>query len=51
LGAVHPGHSPSFRIDEAALAYGIETLVAFARGVGAGEVAGGAVPSAAAGER
>lgn len=33
-GSVHPGHSPQFRVDEAALAFGIETLVAFARGVG-----------------
>jgi amidohydrolase len=39
-GSVHPGHSPQFRVDEAALAYGIETLVAFARGVGVGEVYG-----------
>ena len=41
-GSVHPGHSPEFRVDEAALAYGIETLVAFARGVGSGAVRGGA---------
>jgi amidohydrolase len=41
-GSVHPGHSPQFRVDEASLAYGIETLVAFARGVGAGSVWGGA---------
>ncbi|GAC1475911.1 MAG: M20 family metallopeptidase [Vulcanimicrobiaceae bacterium] len=40
-GSVHPGHSPLFRVDEAALTYGIETLVAFARGVGSGAVAGG----------
>jgi len=40
-GSVHPGHSPEFRVDERSLAYGIETLVAFARGVGAGRVAGG----------
>jgi amidohydrolase len=33
-GSIHAGHSPEFRIDEGALAYGIETLVAFARGVG-----------------
>jgi len=39
-GSVHPGHSPEFRVDEAALAYGIATLVAFARGVGTGEVYG-----------
>jgi amidohydrolase len=37
-GAVHPGHSPEFRIDEAALPAGVETLVAFARGVGSGEI-------------
>ena len=40
-GSVHPGHSPEFRVDEAALAYGIETLVAFAHGVGSGAVSGG----------
>ncbi len=40
-GSVHPGHSPQFRVDEDALAYGIETLVTFARGVGAGHVFGG----------
>jgi amidohydrolase len=40
-GSTHPGHSPLFRIDEDALAYGIETLVAFARGVGTGAVRGG----------
>jgi amidohydrolase len=39
-GSVHPGHSPQFRVDEDALAYGIETLVAFARGVGSGAVTG-----------
>lgn len=38
-GSVHPGHSPEFRVDEASLAFGIETLVCFARGVGAGAVA------------
>jgi amidohydrolase len=37
-GSVHPGHSPLFRLDERALAYGIETLAAFARGVGSGAV-------------
>jgi len=37
-GSVHPGHSPLFRLDERAMAYGIETLVAFARGVGTGAV-------------
>ena len=31
VGAVHPGHSPEFRLDEAAIAYGIEALTAFAR--------------------
>jgi amidohydrolase len=39
-GSTHPGHSPEFRVDERSLAYGIETLVAFARGVGAGAVFG-----------
>ncbi len=38
-GSIHPGHSPEFRVDERSLAYGIETLVAFARGVGSGRVA------------
>ena len=37
-GSVHAGHSPLFRIDEGALAYGIETLVAFAKGVGDGHL-------------
>jgi amidohydrolase len=41
-GSVHPGHSPLFRLDEDALPAGIATLVAFARGVGAGSVRGGA---------
>jgi amidohydrolase len=40
VGSTHPGHSPEFRVDERSLAYGIETLVAFARGVGAGSVFG-----------
>jgi amidohydrolase len=40
-GSVHPGHSALFRVDEDALSYGIATLVAFARGVGAGAVSGG----------
>ncbi len=40
-GSVHPGHSSQFRIDENAIAYGIQTLVAFARGVGSGSVIGG----------
>ena len=38
-GSVHPGHSPQFRIDEASIPVGIETLVAFARGVGSGAAA------------
>lgn len=38
LGAVHSGHSPEFRIDEAALPVGVQTLVAFATSVGSGEV-------------
>ena len=37
-GSTHSGHSPLFRIDENALPVGVETLVAFARSVGAGEV-------------
>lgn len=37
-GAVHSGHSPLFRIDEAALPVGVQTLVAFATSVAAGEV-------------
>ncbi len=41
VGSIHPGHSPQFRIDETALEFGIETLVAFARGVGSGRVRGG----------
>ncbi len=39
-GSIHPGHSPLFRVDEGAVVYGIETLVAFARGVGSGAVKG-----------
>jgi amidohydrolase len=35
-GAVHPGHSAFFRIDESALPTGVETLVSFARFVGGG---------------
>ncbi len=38
IGAVHSGHSPEFRIDEAALPVGVQTLIAFARSVGSGEV-------------
>jgi amidohydrolase len=37
-GAIYPGHSPEFRIDENALPIGIETLVAFATGVGSGGI-------------
>jgi amidohydrolase len=37
-GAIHPGHSAEFRIDEDALAVGVSTLVAFAMGVGAGGI-------------
>jgi amidohydrolase len=37
-GSVHAAHSPEFRLDESALTYGIQTLVAFARGVGHGRV-------------
>ena len=37
-GAVHPGHSALFRIDEAALPVGVQTLVAFATAVGSGEI-------------
>ncbi|MEO6836005.1 MAG: M20 family metallopeptidase [Candidatus Tumulicola sp.] len=37
-GAVHPGHSPEFRIDEAALPIGVETLAAFARAIGGGGI-------------
>ncbi|MBC5809678.1 MAG: amidohydrolase, partial [Candidatus Eremiobacteraeota bacterium] len=40
IGAIHSAHSPQFKLDEAALQYGIETLVAFARGVGTGLVSG-----------
>ncbi|MBV8154987.1 MAG: amidohydrolase, partial [Candidatus Eremiobacteraeota bacterium] len=37
-GSVHPGHSPEFRIDEAALPAGVTALVAFATGVGGGGI-------------
>jgi amidohydrolase len=37
-GAVHPGHSPHFRIDEAALPLGVTTLVLFATAVTSGEI-------------
>lgn len=39
LGAVHTGHSPEFRIDEAALPVGVATLAAFARSVSSGTTA------------
>jgi amidohydrolase len=35
-GAIHPGHSPLFRIDEAAMPIGVETLVLFATALAAG---------------
>ncbi len=35
--SIYPGHSAEFRIDEAALPVGVETLVAFARFVGSGK--------------
>jgi amidohydrolase len=37
-GAIHPGHSAEFRIDEAALPVGVQTLVAFMRGAGSGDI-------------
>ena len=37
-GAIHPGHSPEFRIDEQALPIGVETLVAFARASASGGI-------------
>ena len=40
VGSIHSGHSPQFRLDEAALPTGIATLVAFARGVGSGAISG-----------
>jgi amidohydrolase len=36
--SIYPGHSPEFRIDEAALPVGVETLVAFAWAVGGQQV-------------
>ncbi|HET9030040.1 MAG TPA: M20 family metallopeptidase [Candidatus Aquilonibacter sp.] len=36
--SIYPGHSAEFRIDEAALPVGVATLVAFARGVGSGQL-------------
>ncbi len=38
LGSVHSGHSPQFRLDEAAIPTGIATLVAFADGVTSGAI-------------
>ena len=38
VGSIYSGHSPQFRLDEGAIPTGIATLVAFARGVGAGSV-------------
>jgi amidohydrolase len=38
LGSTVSGHSPQFKLDEAAIPTGIRTLVAFARGVGDGSV-------------
>jgi amidohydrolase len=37
-GSTHPGHSPQFRIDEAALPFGITTLVLFAIGISSCEI-------------
>ncbi|MDQ2872806.1 MAG: M20 family metallopeptidase [Candidatus Eremiobacteraeota bacterium] len=37
-GSTFPGHSAQFRIDEDALPVGVQSLVAFARAVGSGEV-------------
>jgi len=37
-GATHPGHSPLFRIDEAALPIGVVTLVLFATAFAGGEI-------------
>jgi amidohydrolase len=37
-GAIHPGHSALFRIDEAALPLGVQTLVLFATSLGGGEI-------------
>lgn len=38
-GSTHSGHSALFRIDEAALGVGVQTLTAFVLGVGSGTVA------------
>lgn len=37
-GIVHQAHAAEFRVDEDAIPVGIKTLVAFARGVGSGEL-------------
>lgn len=37
-GAIHPGHSALFRIDEAALPLGVQTLVLFAAALGGSEI-------------
>jgi amidohydrolase len=37
-GAIHPGHSPLFRIDEAALPIGVAALVLFATAITGGEI-------------
>jgi len=37
-GSTHSPHSAKFRLDESALSYGVQTLVAFARGIGSGEI-------------
>jgi amidohydrolase len=37
-GAIHPGHSALFRIDETALPLGVQALVLFATAVGRGEI-------------
>jgi amidohydrolase len=39
-GAVHPGHSAEFTIDEAALPIGVDALVTFARAYGSGAIGG-----------
>ncbi len=36
--SIYPGHSAEFRIDEAALPVGVQTLVAFAVAVGSGDI-------------
>jgi amidohydrolase len=41
-GSVYPGHSAEFRIDEAALPTGVQTLVAFAVAAGSGKLQAGA---------